>query len=46
MNASEEEKERVRRKSVKEGGDGARGYQRVGENVTGGEKVSVCFPGG
>ncbi|KAL7271742.1 hypothetical protein RUND412_005482 [Rhizina undulata] len=38
VNAGEEEKERIRRKELTEGGDGARGWQRLGENVTMGAK--------
>lgn len=44
LTAGEAEKEAVKRWDVGRGpgggGDGARGYQRVGENVTGGMKVS------
>ena len=45
LNASEEEKEAIKRWDIGKGpggaGDGARGYQRVGENVTGGMKVRL-----
>lgn len=36
QSATKEEKVALQRKSVAEGGDGARGYQLMGENVTGG----------
>ena len=43
LNAPDEEKDAIKRWDVGEGpgglGDGGRGYQRVGENVTGGKKV-------
>jgi isopenicillin N synthase-like dioxygenase len=38
LEASDEEKSAIRRKTVEEGGDGARGYQVVGENVTKGQR--------
>ena len=45
LNASEGEKEEIKRWDIGKGpdgaGDGARGYQRVGENVTGGIKVCL-----
>lgn len=41
LNASEEEKAAIARKEVDEGGDGARGWQRLGENVTMGLNVSL-----
>ncbi|KAF2136011.1 uncharacterized protein K452DRAFT_259722 [Aplosporella prunicola CBS 121167] len=34
LESSDDEKARIARRGVSEGGDGARGYQRVGENVT------------
>lgn len=34
----QEEKERIKRKSTQEGGDGARGYQEIRENVTAGRR--------
>lgn len=42
LNASEEEKAMITRKEIDEGGDGARGWQKLGENVTGGFNVGVC----
>ena len=33
-----EEKNRIKRKGTMEGGDGARGYQQIGENVTSGRR--------
>lgn len=42
LNASEEEKAMIMRKEVDEGGDGARGWQKLGENVTEGFNVSIC----
>ena len=38
LEASSEQKFEIRRKTVEEGGDGARGYQVVGENVTKGQR--------
>lgn len=42
LNASEEEKAMITRKEIGEGGDGARGWQKLGENVTGGFNVGAC----
>lgn len=39
LNANEQEKAAIVRKEVGEGGDGARGWQRLGENVTMGMNV-------
>lgn len=41
LNASEEEKVAIGRKEIDEGGDGARGWQRLGENVTMGLNVGL-----
>ena len=38
LNASDAEKAKIQRKSVEEGGDGARGYQVLNENVTKGRR--------
>lgn len=38
IDGSPEQKSAVQRKGVEEGGDGARGYQRIGENVTKGAR--------
>lgn len=42
LNASDKEKETIKRWDIGQGpgrtGDGARGYQRMGENITGGQK--------
>ncbi|KAF2434247.1 Clavaminate synthase-like protein, partial [Tothia fuscella] len=38
INGTPEQKEKIKRKTVDEGGDGARGYQKIGENVTKGAK--------
>jgi isopenicillin N synthase-like dioxygenase len=38
IDATPEQKSAVQRKGVEEGGDGARGYQRIGENVTKGAR--------
>jgi isopenicillin N synthase-like dioxygenase len=38
IDATPEQKAKVLRKGVEEGGDGARGYQRIGENVTKGAR--------
>lgn len=38
LEAPEAEKTKIQRKSVKEGGDGARGYQVLNENVTKGKR--------
>lgn len=43
LNASEEEKAVVKRKEVDEGGDGARGWQKLGENVTEGLNVGTVY---
>lgn len=43
LNASEEEKAMITRKEVFEGGDGARGWQKLGENVTQGLNVCRCM---
>lgn len=45
LNASEEEKATIARREVDEGGDGARGWQKLGENVTGGLNVGVVCCG-
>ena len=38
LEASAEQKDGIRRRTVQEGGDGARGYQVMGENVTKGRR--------
>lgn len=43
LNASEEEKALITRKEVDEGGDGARGWQKLGENVTEGLNVGTIY---
>lgn len=45
LDASEEEKANIARREVGEGGDGARGWQKLGENVTGGLNVGVVCCG-
>lgn len=41
MTASQEEKQAVARKEINEGGDGARGWQKLGENITMGSGVDL-----
>ncbi|KAK6542894.1 hypothetical protein TWF694_006833 [Orbilia ellipsospora] len=46
LTATTDEKEAIARREAGDGvGDGARGYQRLGENVTGGKSVSDISPG-
>lgn len=47
MTATQEEKQALERKEIDEGGDGARGWQKLGENITMGSGVNLsedsCF---